>query len=157
MKSTTKKIVNIYAPDLTQRPPRSPRVRLGGYVILPRMLDKCRATLMGRAGEFNFNCPLDQHFLNFAGIDPLQLKKQVALDKGDGELLDWIQTNAKNKRSPFEIAAWSAGQEQRTAADLDSRKYFNDAQAKLAPKREDVGTWFDLLDIDDFVTFGGRA
>ena len=32
------------APDLTQRPPRSPRVRLGGFVILPRMLDKGRAT-----------------------------------------------------------------------------------------------------------------
>ena len=29
-------------PDLRQRPPRSPRVRLGGYVILPRMLDKGR-------------------------------------------------------------------------------------------------------------------
>ena len=27
------------APDLTHRPPRSPRARLGGCVILPRMLD----------------------------------------------------------------------------------------------------------------------
>ncbi len=36
------------APDLTQRPPRSPRVRLGGYVILPRMLDKGRATINGK-------------------------------------------------------------------------------------------------------------
>jgi len=27
----------------------------------------------------------------------------------------------------------------------------------VAPKREDVGTWFDLLDVDDFVTFGGKA
>ncbi|HKS37360.1 MAG TPA: DUF5069 domain-containing protein, partial [Verrucomicrobiae bacterium] len=33
------------APDLTQRPPRSPRSRLGGYSLLPRMLDKGRATL----------------------------------------------------------------------------------------------------------------
>ena len=32
-------------PDLTKFPPRSPRVRLGGYVTLPRMLDKGRATL----------------------------------------------------------------------------------------------------------------
>ncbi len=35
--------------DLTQRPPRSPRVRLGGFVILPRMLDKGRPLLMGKA------------------------------------------------------------------------------------------------------------
>ncbi len=148
--------MKIHAPDLTQRPPRSPRVRLGGYVILPRMLDKCRATLMGLAGEFNFNCPLDQRFLSFARIDPMQLKKQVALDKSDGEMLAWVQAHAKAKPSAVEIAAWSAAQEQRMPADVESRKYFQDIQTKLAPKREDVGTWFELLDIDDFVTFGGK-
>ena len=58
------------APDLTQRPPRSPRVRLGGYVLLPRMLDKGRATLAGTNGPYIYACPLDQRFLNFAGIDP---------------------------------------------------------------------------------------
>ena len=36
------------SPDLTKRPPRSPRARLGGYVILPRMLDKGRAAIAGR-------------------------------------------------------------------------------------------------------------
>ncbi|MGA2555621.1 MAG: DUF5069 domain-containing protein, partial [Verrucomicrobiota bacterium] len=45
------------AVDLTQRPPRSPRVRLGGYVILPRMLDKGRAAINNKAGEYHFNCP----------------------------------------------------------------------------------------------------
>jgi Domain of unknown function (DUF5069) len=30
----------IFALDLTKRPPRSPRLRLGGYALLPRMLDK---------------------------------------------------------------------------------------------------------------------
>jgi hypothetical protein len=28
---------------------------------------------------------------------------------------------------------------------------------KGAPKREDLATWFDVLDMDDFVTFGGKA
>ena len=45
------------APYLTQRPPRSPRTRLGGYVLLPRMLDKGRATLAGMNGEYHYNCP----------------------------------------------------------------------------------------------------
>jgi hypothetical protein len=31
--------------DLTQRPPRSMRQRLGGFVLLPRILDKGRAKL----------------------------------------------------------------------------------------------------------------
>ncbi len=28
---------------------------------------------------------------------------------------------------------------------------------KFNPNREDVKTWFDLLDLDDYVTFGGKA
>ena len=44
------------APDLTQRPPRSPRVRLGGYVLLPRLLDKGRAALAGTLGEARRIC-----------------------------------------------------------------------------------------------------
>jgi hypothetical protein len=26
-----------------------------------------------------------------------------------------------------------------------------------APKRTDIVTWFDLLDLDDYVSFGGKA
>ncbi len=56
------------APDLTQRPPRSPRIRLGGYTILPRILDKARAELAGTAGEYKFKNPSDWHFLHFTGV-----------------------------------------------------------------------------------------
>ncbi len=83
--------MKISAPDLTQRPPRSPRVRLGGYALLPRMLDKGRAAINGTNGEFNYNCPLDQHILNFLGVDPEALKNQLATGKGDGEILQWIE------------------------------------------------------------------
>jgi hypothetical protein len=75
------------APDLTQHPPRSPRVRLGGYAILPRMLDKGRATIAGKHGEYHYDCPTDQRFLSFVGISPEALKKQLAAGNGDGEIL----------------------------------------------------------------------
>lgn len=143
--------------DLTQRPPRSARVRLGGYVILPRMLDKCRAVIAGKKGEYEYACPLDQRFLEFAGVDPEALKKEVAAGKGDGELLEWVEKNAKNKRTEAEICAWSKFAEQRVPADPESRGYFNELHQKAAPKREDVMTWFDLLDVDDYVSFGGKA
>ena len=145
------------APDLTQHPPRSPRVRLGGYAILPRMLDKGRATIAGKQGEYHYDCPTDQRFLSFVGISPEALKKQVATGKGDGEILQWIEKNAKHKRTEAEIAAWSAHCEQRAPSDTESREWFNGEHAKLAPKREDIVTWFDLLDLDDYVTFGGAA
>ena len=96
------------APDLTQRPPRSPRVRLGGYVILPRMLDKGRATIAGKHGEYHYACPLDHRFLDFVGIKPDALKKQLAAGKGDTEILQWVQKNAKRRLTEPEIAAWSA-------------------------------------------------
>jgi len=60
--------MSLHTPDLTKFPPRSPRVRLGGYAILPRCLDKGRATLAGKQGEYHYACPLDQHFLEFAGV-----------------------------------------------------------------------------------------
>lgn len=145
-----------YAPDLTQHPPRSPRVRLGGYVILPRMLDKGRALLAGKSGEYNYACPLDQRFLDFAGINPEALKKQLAAGKSDTEILDWIQRNAKFQRTDAEIAAWSAHAEQRAPMDAESREFFQQVHVKIAPQREDIATWFDLLDLDDYVSFGGR-
>ena len=147
--------MSLHTPDLTKFPPRSPRVRLGGYVILPRMLDKGRATLAGKNGEYHYACPLDERFLEFAGIDPKALKKELA--KSDTEVLAWIEKHARHKRSPQEIAAWSAFTEQRAPSDVESREFFNGIHKSVAPKREDIATWFDVLDLDDFASFGGKA
>ena len=144
------------APDLTQQPPRSPRVRLGGLATLPRMLDKGRATIAGKNGEYHYACPMDQRLLGFLGLNPEALKKQLAAGKGDGEILEWILKNSKNERTDEEITAWSAQADLRVPADTESREFFQGIHAKIAPKREDVATWFDLLDLDDYVSFGGK-
>lgn len=145
-----------YTPDLTKQPPRSPRVCLGGYVILPRMLDKGRAALAGKNGEYNYACPLDQRFLEFAGVDAKALKKQLASGKGDGEILEWIRKNAKNQRTDAEIQAWSYLQANRAPSDLESREFFHGVHSRIAPQRDDISSWFDLLDVDDYVSFGGK-
>ena len=147
--------MSLNTPDLTKFPPRSPRVRLGGYVILPRMLDKGRATVAGKNGEYHYACPLDQGFLEYVGIDPEALKKQ--LNNSDTEVLEWINKNANHKRAMPEILAWSAWQEQSAPDNPESREHFNDIQKAAAPKREDIATWFDVLDVDDYVSFGGKA
>jgi hypothetical protein len=147
----------ISSSDLTKQPPRSPRVRLGGYAILARCLDKGRATINGKNGEYHYDCPMDQRFLEFAGIDAEALKKELAADKGDGEILEWIQANAKHKRTDAEIITWSAHQVLRAPADTEGRDYFQSLHSKVAPKREDISTWFELLDVDDHVSFGGKA
>ncbi len=147
--------MSLQTPDLTQFPPRSPRVRLGGYAILPRMLDKGRATLAGKNGEYHYACPLDQRFLEFAGIDAEALKKE--LTKSDTEVLAWINANAKNKRTAPEIIAWSQWQENRSPDNPEGREYFNGIHKAVAPTRTDITTWFEVLDADDFASFGGKA
>lgn len=142
--------------DLTQRPPRSMRTRLGGYALLPRMLDKGRAEIAGKSGEYHFDCPLDQRILGFLGIDAEPLRAQLAAGKGDGEILEWIHANQKNKHTPAEIEAWSDAAEKRVP-DGESLEFFNGLRAATAPKRSDITTWADLLDVDDFITFGGKA
>ena len=144
--------------DLTQHAPRSPRVRLGGYVILPRMLDKCRATLAGKVGEYEYGCSLDRYFLEFVGIDPAALKEEVAKGKGDGEVLAWIRTHARHPRLPHEIAAFSQWHEGRVPMTPDRRAKMSDLQATTpaGAARDDIGTWFDLLDLDDHASFGGK-
>lgn len=144
--------------DLTQHAPRSPRVRLGGFVILPRMLDKCRAELKGRAGDYEYGCSLDRYFLDFVGIDLVELKEAVATGKGDGELLEWILGKARQPRLPHEIEAFSAWHERRVPMAHDKRAKFSHIQAstEAGSRRQDVGTWFELLDMDDHASFGGK-
>lgn len=147
--------MSLHTPDLTKQPPRSPRVRLGGYVILPRCLDKGRATLAGKQGEYHYACPMDQHFLEFTGIDPEELKK--VLPKSDTEVLAWIQQHAKYKRTVPEILAWSQWQENRAPDNTEGREFLNEIHKNASPNREDIVTWFDVLDLDDYVSFGGKG
>ncbi len=144
------------APDLSRQPPRSARVRLGGLVILPRMLDKGRAELAGTNGDYHYACPMDMRLVSFLGLDAAALKEQLASGKGDGEILAWILCNRKNQHTDSTMAEWSAFQERRVPTDPETREFFNSIHSKSAPQREDIATWFDLLDVDDYVSFGGK-
>lgn len=145
------------APDLTQRPPRSPRVRLGGYTILPRILDKARAVLAGTAGAYKFDNPTDRHFFRFTGISPDDLMARVAGGGGDWEILIWVHEIAPHPRSDVEIQQWSQWTETIGFHDVEMREWFTDQIKRLNPAREDLKCVFDYLDLDDHVSFGGVA
>ncbi len=144
--------------DLTQRPPRSFRARLGNYVVLARMLDKGRATLAGKNGEYEFNSATDQRLVQFLSFDPDALLKELAAGKGDGEMLEWVQAHSKTPRSPWEIEAWSAFMEKRGPdSDAETLAFFAEYLGRLSKTREDVKTWFEFGELDDYVSFGGKA
>ena len=85
------------------------------------MLDKGRATLAGTNGEYHFDCPLDKRILSFVGIDPKKLLAGLKKGKGDGEILEWIQANAKHKRASWEIQQWSDYMDRR-GPDSDAKR-----------------------------------
>jgi len=148
----------ILSTDLTQRPPRSFRVRLGNFVILARMLDKGRATLAGKNGEYKYNSATDQHLVTFLGFDPQALLKELEAGKGDGQILEWIQTNSKTPRAPWEIEAWSSFMERRGPdSDAETIAGFGEYVGQHSKTREDIKTWFEAIELDDYVTFGGKA
>ncbi|MCX6858280.1 MAG: DUF5069 domain-containing protein [Verrucomicrobia bacterium] len=143
--------------NLTTRPPRSPRVRLGGYTILPRLLDKARAVIAGTAGEYKYNNPNDGHFFRFTGISPDALFEQVKTGSGDWDMLLWVNANAPHKRTTLEINQWSDWTETVSFNDVEMREWFTEQIKRLNPAREDLRGTFDYLDLDDYVSFGGVA
>ena len=72
-------MINYSSPDLTQHPPRSVHVRLGGFAHLPRLLDKARAFAAGKHGGYKYNCPLDRQFFLFTGVDADVAGRTVAI------------------------------------------------------------------------------
>ena len=148
----------IASTDLNQRPPRSFHVRLGGLVILPRMLDKGRATLVKKNGEYKYNSGTDQHLVRFLGFDPEALLKELAARKGDGEILEWVQAHSKTPRAPWEIESWSAFMEKRGPdSDAETLALFTEYVGKFSKTREDIKTWFEAIELDDYASFGGKA
>jgi hypothetical protein len=94
------------ARDLRKGSPRSPKETLGGYALAARAVDKYRAVLVGWEGEYLSNCPLDQRWLSFAGIDYREFRAFVATGATDQQIAAWIEEHAK-PHSREDIAAWN--------------------------------------------------
>lgn len=149
-------MISFKAPDLTIHPPRSPRVRLGGFVILPRLIDKGRAHLAGKTGLYKWANPLDHRLWLFTGIKPEDFLAALP-GKSDTQVLAWVTAHLLPQRQQWEIEAWSHWMENLSPGDAQRHKIFSDMINELCPGREDVRTLFDRLDIDDYATFGGEA
>ena len=138
----------VNAPDLRKSYPRSPAEVLGGFVILARLIDKCRATLAGTQGEYRYNCPLDRRFFDFTDIDADEFKKLLAQGKTDDEIVAWVKSKT-SELSETEIAAWCHDTLHRGPYSVDEKAYFEQARRKYAPKYPYISAWFQLLDAEE--------
>ena len=137
--------------DLTKEFPRSPRATLGGYVVAARTLDKCRAVIAGTNGEYHYDCPLDQNFFDFTGIDSDDFKEFVATGADDQGVAAWIKENA-NEHTQEEVVQWNNDLRYRRISEMPIElQVFLEGYIPefIEPKGKVVYYWFDVYDIEE--------
>jgi hypothetical protein len=140
------------AKDLNREAPRSPRQRLGSYALMARMIDKGRATIAGTAGEYHFDCPVDNMLFSFKGVKGDEVREVLESGTSDLEILEWFNAHGTPK-TEAEIKAWSAQVEAANpSSDPQKREWFVGECKRLGldPGRT---TLFDYLDEDDKQSF----
>jgi len=142
--------------DLTKEAPRSPKTRLGDYVILGRTLDKCRALLWGNIGEYHFDCPLDNMLFGWKGVTGDDFKAEVEKGASDEDMVRWMDSHG-TKKTPQEIRAW-ADEMMATNPynDPEKREWFEE-QVKEHGLDASKTTLFDWLDVDDKASYAKAA
>ncbi len=137
--------------DLTKVAPRSPHTVLGGFAILARTIDKCRASLWGNIGEYHFDCPLDNQLFGFKGIKGADFKAFVETGATDEAILAWVISSGETKTDE-EIAAWTKSvKENNYSATPEKKAWLEGENARLGIDKDT--TLFDFLDTDDKVSF----
>jgi hypothetical protein len=150
--STVHPHVQKLALDLTKHFPRSPHSMIGGYVLAGRCLDKCRAVLAGTAGEYHFDCPLDNMFLGFAGIKGPDLRDFVATGADDKAVGEWIEAHA-TKRPRVEIVKWNNDLRYKRISELPDKlqEFFEDYIPANVPAHliHHLRYFFDIYDLEE--------
>ena len=141
------------ARDLRKTPPRSPREKLGGFVIGARMLDKARADLLGIHGEYNFYpCGLGAYFWKFSGVDAQKFKDYAATGATDTEVDAWLREHAKVK-DKLEIIRWNNQMIGLRLCDLPDavQEYFETYIPQFCKPPSKVKFFFDVYDVEEGV------
>ena len=134
--------------DLTKEAPRSPRIRVGGYAILGRTIDKCRALVAGNIGEYHFDCPLDNTLFGFKGVKGADFKAQIEKGASDQEMAEWLDQNGE-KKTAEEIKRWGDEVTAMNPYDDPERREWFVEQLKPLGLDPAKTTLFDWLEKDD--------
>jgi hypothetical protein len=150
--STLNANVKKLAPDLTKGFPDSPHAMLAGYILAKRALDKCRAELAGTAGEYHFDCPLDNFFFGFAGLKGADFKEFVATGADDEAVAKWIEQHA-TKRPRIEIIKWNNEWRYKRLSEAPEgiQEFMEDYIPKNVPRAviHHIRYFFDVFDTEE--------
>jgi hypothetical protein len=130
--------------------PRSPYERLGGYVHLPRLIDKAKLHRKGLLDGYNYkSVGFDKHLLAFLRLNPDAFEEAANRLDNDTAILDWVKTNGA-KHSPETIEHWNETMIARhpdTAA--KKARFLHFLKEAGGDGRKDIRTYFDLIEFDE--------
>jgi hypothetical protein len=133
--------------DLTRDYPRSPRDQLDGMMLLPRAIDKARAQLQGKLGEYiYYGCRLNLRLFNTLGVTEDEFLDAVRRSPDDGGVLEWIREYVRPERDKVQkMNDWVVHNEPKE----DERREFCDELERVDPGNDYVNTWTDLIDLEE--------
>nr|MDQ2681621.1 DUF5069 domain-containing protein [Candidatus Eremiobacteraeota bacterium] len=126
-----------------------------GIVQLGRTIDKAKATAHGNIGEYHYDCPMDKAIFAFLGMNHQGLLDAVKSAKGDADIESYTKPFV-DKKSAQEIEDWNKSYVN-TSPTGESLSYMTEFRKKVAPDRDDVTTWPDVLDLDEGRSVPKRA
>jgi len=147
---------NVKGKDLTKESPRSPKTRVGGYVILGRTLDKCRALIAGDIGEYHFDCPLDNMLFGWKGITGDDFKAEVEKGATDDEMVKWVDSHGIPK-TDAEKKAWVAEMLKANPHENPEKREWYEEQLKPLGLNPATTPLFDWLEADDKASYQKAA
>ena len=130
--------------------PRSPYERLGGYVHLPRLIDKAKLHRKGLLDGYNYKTVgFDKHLLAFLRLKGDAFEEAANELDGDDAILEWVRKNGA-KHSDEEIEHWNQSMIARhpdTAA--KKARFLHFLKEAGGDGRKDIKTYFDLIEFDE--------
>ena len=136
--------------DLTKGVPRSTKQKMLGVVSLARTIDKARAYNDGKLGEYDYDCPHDKPLFEFLGTDGTTFAAKVKGLQTDENIQAWLKSEFMSKKTEADIQRFNDDRMQwHPEPGSHSEEYYLDLRSKVAPGRDDIVTWFDLLDLDE--------
>ena len=130
--------------------PRSPYEKLGGYVHLPRLIDKAKLHRQGLLKGYDYKTTgFDKHLLAFLKLDGDAFEEAVNRLEDDQAILNWVRENSVTHSSEA-IEQWNEAMISRhpdTAAKKARFAHF--LKEAGGDGRQDIRTYFDFIEFDE--------
>ncbi|HEX5273728.1 MAG TPA: DUF5069 domain-containing protein [Candidatus Rubrimentiphilum sp.] len=133
---------------MSKAPPRSPKLQLDGLAMLPRTIDKLRATLPGgNPGVYKIE-GFSKRLLDTIAVSEDDLRDAVRDAKSDDDVVEWLREHADTSKYE-EFTRYIS---KRSLDDVKDKAAFME-RYPILKRRPDIYYLADMLEADDAEMF----